>query len=526
MQKAGREALCGAPGAETKDSGRDQRLERGPKATQSSACQSIPHNHQWRMFAIHLQSLLTELCREAEMCHWPHDDMEQRFQSLRGYGRLPRGRENRGRPLTDEQIASAILGLSITMPGWAGHAAAVMERRLPVGGSANAFADATTLRDALVKILSDEAIRGTVIAVQISTAECGVNSHGIASILYKNGDVRRRTSYVPKDAVSLLQLGAEDRFDPDQPYTMFGRGVTFNRRFFDRLSKRIAEDRKWPPPLPDDSAEYDTEEAERARRNRLRATNSSNYLNVGVDNHVTWPREETLIEFDQYHMVLMPKTRENVQSISIDLYANRLTHEQAKTVINRFLSLLCWCDDHFAIVQDGWSGNPVPVPVKKRDLAFTTTYRWLFDRKLPTSGDVLKALAYYREARNAEHNFMVSYAVLNYYKIIEIQYPGWPDSTQWVSQNLPAILNDPRDQHGIQAFLDACGHEKPETYIYAACRVAVAHASPHRISDPDEAAELERLHNAADIMRRLARRFIIDELGFSDTLWEPEEGQI
>lgn len=472
------------------------------------------------MFAIHLQTLLTQLCQEAEMCHWPHEDMEQRFQSLRSYGRLPRGRENRNRALTDEQIASAVLGLSITMPGWAGHAAAVMEGCLPVGGAEHAFADAATLHTALARILTDEAIRQTVVAVRISTAECGVNSHGSASIIYETGGERKRTSYVPRDAVSLLQPGAEAHFDPDQPYTTFGRGVTFNRRFFDRLCQRIAEDRKWPRPLPDDSAEYDAEEAERARRKRLRATNSSNFLNVGVDNHVVWPREETLIEFDQYLLVLMPKTREHVQSISIDLHANRLTHEQARTVINRFLSLLCWCDDHFAIVQDGWSGNPVPVPVRKRNLAFTTTHQWLFDRKLPTSDDVLKALAYYREARNAEHNFMVSYAVLNYYKIIEIQHPGQPDSTQWVAANLPAILNDPHDQHGIQSFLNACGQEAPETYIYAACRVAVAHASPNRVSDPDEAQELKRLHNAADIMRRLARRFILNELGFSDSLWE------
>lgn len=450
------------------------------------------------------------------MCPWPDDDMERRFQSLRGYGRLPRGRENRNRPLTDEQIASAILGLAITMPAWAGHAASVMEGQLPVGGAERAFANAATLRNALVRILSDDAVRKSVVAVQISTAEGGVNSHGLASILYDDGEERLCTSYVPKMAVSLLQPGAEEWFDSDKPYTMFGRGVTFNRRFFERLHQRIIEDRKWPPPLPNESAEYDAEEAERARRLRLRATTASNFLNVGVDNHVAWPREETLIEFDQYHMVLMPKTRENVQSISIDLHANRLTNEQAMTVINRFLSLLCWCHDHFAIVQHGWSGNPVPLPVRKRDLAFVITSQWLFNCKLPTSGDVLKALAYYREARNAEHNFMVSYAVLNYYKIIEIKHPKGPDSTNWVAENLPIILSDSYDQEAIQRFLTACGQDTPETYIYAACRVAVAHASPNRVSDPDEAAELRRLHNAADVMRRLARRFISVELGVSD----------
>src|SRR3546814_10413024 len=82
--------------------------------------------------------------------------------------------------------------------------------------------------------------------------------------------------------------------------------------------------------------------------------------------------------------------------------------EEARTVINRFLSLMTWCDDQYAIAQDGWSGNPVPVAVPKRNLAFTTTYHWVFNRDIPVSEDVLRALALYREGRNAEQNFMIS----------------------------------------------------------------------------------------------------------------------
>jgi hypothetical protein len=186
------------------------------------------------------------------------------------------------------------------------------------------------------------------------------------------------------------------------------------------------------------------------------------------------------------------------------------------TLINRFLSVLTWCDDQFAIAQDGWAGNPIPVAVPQRNLAFATTHQWIFQRNIPESEEARRALALYREARNAEQNFMISYAVLNYYKIIEIHHHGWPASTEWVADNLPAILDDRHDQHGIQKFLEACGEEKPEMYIYAACRVAVAHVSPNRPSDPDDAGELRRLHNAADVMRRLARRFITVELGISD----------
>ena len=241
---------------------------------------------------------------------------------------------------------------------------------------------------------------------------------------------------------------------------------------------------------------------------------------------MTWPREETLIEFDQYKLVLMPKTSSHVQSIHIDLHANRLSIEQARTVANRFLSLLTWCDDQYAIVQDGWSGNPVPVAVPKRDLAFATAPYWVFNRDISNSVEVQRALALYREARNAEQNFMVSYAVLNYYKIIEILHERGPESKKWVAENLPAVLDDAGAVGLATAFLEACGDEKPEIYIYKACRVAVAHASVDWPSDPDEFTELQRLHNAADVMRLLARRFICRELKVSDSpfsdTWAPE----
>lgn len=112
---------------------------------------------------------------------------------------------------------------------------------------------------------------------------------------------------------------------------------------------------------------------------------------------------------------------------------------------------------------------------------------------------------------------MVSYAVLNYYKIIEIRHPGFEASSAWVAQNLPTVLASKSEEDRTKAFLAACGNEAPEKYIYAACRVAVAHASPNRVSDPDESKEIRRLHVAADVMRRLARRFIKHELGVSDS---------
>src|SRR3546814_20039796 len=93
------------------------------------------------------------------------------------------------------------------------------------------------------------------------------------------------------------------------------------------------------PPIGDGS-EYDKADAEKARRERLGATPSSYFLNIGVDNQVTWPREETLITFDRYKLVLMPKTKDHVQSIHIDLHANRLSMEEARPVIKERKSVV------------------------------------------------------------------------------------------------------------------------------------------------------------------------------------------
>lgn len=466
------------------------------------------------MLAKQLSHILTELCRGSDVTTDTPPDMEQRFESLRGYGRLPRGRENRGRALTNEQIVAAVLGLTASQPGWAGHVAAIIAKLRPVGGKTDVFGGAATLTDALGNILADNATRTSIIAVRLSVAEAGTNSNGLAVITYECDGTRHQLSFVRDEAVSLLQPDA--KFDAELRNAPISRELVFNRRFFQQLAREIDLARAHPSPPLGDGAEYDKEDAELARRERLGVTPSSQFLNIGVDNQVTWPREEMRIEFDRYKLVLMPKTKDHVQSIHVDLTANKLSMEEAQTVINRFLSLLAWCDDQYAIAQDGWSGNPVPVAVPRRNLAFTTTYHWVFNRSIPASEEVLRALALYREARNAEQNFMISYAVLSYFKVLEVRYPEGKFIKPWIAKKSPLILED-RIDDSMDAVLKAGGEETIEEYLWKACRVAVAHVREKHPSDPDSALELRRLNNAAGIMRRLARHFIREELGVSDS---------
>ena len=137
---------------------------------------------------------------------------------------------------------------------------------------------------------------------------------------------------------------------------------------------------------------------------------------------------------------------------------------------------MTWCDDNFAILQEGWSGNPIPMPVPKQNLGFITAYNWHFDRKIPASPEARKALALYREGRNAEQNYFISYAILSYYKIIELKFGDLKPSEvskevkNWIAANYPALKADKTLAREIADFEKERGSEEPQKYLFEACR--------------------------------------------------------
>jgi hypothetical protein len=88
------------------------------------------------MFAKNLEIALAYLCEKGDVSHSLPQEFTARFDALRRYGKLPRGRERRDQLLTSSEIGSAILGLAPVHPNWAGHAATILSGRDPlVGGT-------------------------------------------------------------------------------------------------------------------------------------------------------------------------------------------------------------------------------------------------------------------------------------------------------------------------------------------------------------------------------------------------------
>ena len=453
----------------------------------------------------------------------PSDDYDEslnRFERLRGFGLLPQGRQNEGVRLSDEQIASAVLAYVPVRPGFGGHVSYVMRALRTVGGAAASFAGASTLLETVVALLTREEVCKALVSITFASEHTYGSDDYSATAVFDQDRGRKVVSFVSHMAISLLREGAERTYDHQRLRGPSARQLVLGRAFFEKLGRDIAISRHIDLPFKRDWRAYDTEEERDAFHRKLGARPSSNFLNLAVDAHVTWPKEPTRVEFSGHHLVLFPLTSEHSKSISIDLMHESLSMEEARTLIHRFLSILAWCDNESAVLKWGWAGNPIPVPVQRSSGYSNTMVDWHLCRSIPKDQELLERLAYYREALNAQKAELVTFAVLSFYKVFErreASEKGKPNPTKsWISTNYPAVVAE-LDREVIGRFDADRGSMSVERYIYDKCRVATAHASANHRSDADSIQELQRLYFAAEVVHALARHSIRSEYGLSES---------
>ncbi|MER9948501.1 hypothetical protein NKJ89_10375 [Mesorhizobium sp. M0047] len=473
------------------------------------------------MYARHLADILhRELAEPGKF-----EDTLKRFETLRGYGLLPRGRERAGVRLSDEQAASAVLGFVPTLPSWAGHVSLVLGGLCAVGGPAASVRGTKTLLASIAAVLASDEACGSVITFSFSIARKQNGDEHYAKAVVEEGGERRTISYVSDMAVTLLREGAEQGYDHDRIHAPSARQLVLGREFFNRLRRDVAISRHLDLPLKTDWQEYETEEERDDFHHRLGARRNSRFMNLGIDTQVTWPKEPTRTQFAGHHFVMFPRTKENSHSISIDLANERLSAEAARTLLNRFLSLLSWCDDRYAALGDGWSGNPVPVPVRRSEGGFSTTPDWVFNRSLPENLELLQRLAYYREGLNARQAGLVTFEVLSFFKVFEKRSSskrGEQNLTKlWIKDVFTKVSASLRREVLVRFDSDRKGKDI-EKYVFDNCRVATAHASECFPSDADASPEIQRLYSAAEVIHALARHFILTEYKLSDTYYSDE----
>lgn len=247
----------------------------------------------------------------------------------------------------------------------------------------------------------------------------------------------------------------------------------------------------------------------------------SQWLNLPVEGSGPWPVSETVQVFDGTELLLRPETRANRKSIHVKL--ERRSAAEARTLVERFLSMLVWCDgQRMRVAGDaGWVGpenGPLTSTVAPR-----RGDEWIFSRELPRDAKVQRALALYREGRtlnSVPHSFLAYYKVLNLF---------WNDKKEGKDAVNPLIeglaswipqMND-RLARGRVADLKKqwkyTSDREVAHYLYKR-RCAVAHAFADPLVDPDDAKDLDVLAADREIMCEIAEQLIEQELKVSRSL--------
>lgn len=243
------------------------------------------------------------------------------------------------------------------------------------------------------------------------------------------------------------------------------------------------------------------------------------WLHVGVKGSAVWPTEETTVGFGGHKLVLKPATRETEQSVHIKL--RDISDVDALTLINRFLSILSWCDDQPMENRYGWSGNPVPVAVPRESRVVGSSIAFPFYRNLEPDEKARLALALFREARTVNST---PFEFLSYFKILNI---FWKDRLVTINgqrqnpiiEGIRATVPKLKDELAVSR-LRTLGTTEPDVpkYLYESGRCAIAHAYADPIVDPDDVSDLRRLSEDLYIVKEIAEHLIEVELKVSRSI--------
>lgn len=474
------------------------------------------------MYAYELQEVLALLLQKSDYGGPSREEMAERFASLRSYGRLPMGKDNRGVRLNLEHLASAIMGLVPKSGNWAGHSATCLRNLIPIGGAQAAPEGCSSLQLLLQRLLDDEELRGRLVNLSMSGAEVGTNSNGSAIATFQN-EQRSHVSFVSELSYSTQSPGAELAHDYETRFAPSSRELSLNREFFEEVAREyLLSGTLGRPPKPD-AGEYDAEEVLKAHYRALGARPNSRFLNVGIETSVSWPKAACRFPFGAGFLVALPSSRNTEASLHIDLTAHRMSDVDGRSLLNEAMSIAVWLDDRMGMVLDGWSGNPFPQAVPRSTQRFPTSIidAWCNTWSRVDDERVRVLLGLYREARNLEQTHSIPYALLGYFRIFESIWPNANLRTSGLAEHLEEALSSKLisswelEQTGLQEEMSGASLGQA---IYRR-RLQVAHAKAPPFVNPDVSDDIRRLSALTGIARCAARLSMIKQMGITDNRW-------
>jgi hypothetical protein len=172
-------------------------------------------------------------------------DLVTRFQALRELRLLPTSRGKNADDLSTAEVAAGILSVVAERPGYAALSVKMLRGLMPVGGEVASFRGAPYFGKALEELLISREALDALLEVRVTDSEVGMNSSGRAAIFYRDPSGTERVAwFVRREAVSLLQPGAERAFEPRDALHQTLIETVFYKKVFRRIHAELERERE------------------------------------------------------------------------------------------------------------------------------------------------------------------------------------------------------------------------------------------------------------------------------------------
>jgi len=171
-----------------------------------------------------------------------NSEMVTRFQKLREFNLISKGRGRNAEFLNIDEVVSGILSMVADKSGMAATTVIGLRNLRPVGAQKDAFARAPTLAAAIAAPIQDEALLATVKKIHLGDSDPISFMATSAEIIYQAGDYKCVTQYVPPTAVSLFKEGGEVGFDRHSLHNQsVSRELVITPRLLSRIAREIRD---------------------------------------------------------------------------------------------------------------------------------------------------------------------------------------------------------------------------------------------------------------------------------------------
>lgn len=241
------------------------------------------------------------------------------------------------------------------------------------------------------------------------------------------------------------------------------------------------------------------------------------WLNQPVFGFGVWPNQEIEVSINDVEFTLRPQTISSQASIHLNLAAQNLELNEANSLINKLLSLMCFCSDQpYWLGSNGLSGTVTKQscfpkeqlrPFNRRIDKFPETL-YLLDNT-----DHLISLALYREGKISSI-YSHALACLSFFKIIEpLKENKGPETlNDWMKPHLKAL------EHiypsGMKVLKEKASDKNMplSEYLFKHIRNGAAHLFLDTKINLDEMHDSEAFYFAMYPLEYMARNYIEEDL--------------